>query len=435
MLTKSLHTYLLVVPLIFGAYASGLVYLAEQSAIPITLFQLALMTSVSGFLAYKFFQVDAKFEVYGMEKWYILFLGLIFISCIYTPERQQAIFYAIRFTVLLGMTYIVYNILQQINQLQIALLSLVVSAAIVALINLYQIYANPEILAFNYIKQGVRIIRSTGGENDPNVFASNFITPILLCVAWIGYAQKKWLRVLLFGVAGLMFASVILSYSRSAWISIGVGVLVIQFYQRKNPFILYGLIALIMLVALSPTVQNLILSLWDRIIGLFTGGGDDSTKFRVVLASAALTMIADSYLLGVGFQGFSTYFQYLHPPQETQWIFEPHNDFYMVFAELGLLGFLLFVLIMVLIFRQALGSMKLFKQLGDNEREQTSTAENTQAYFFQATSLGLMASFLSYMVFAQFISGLMLNSIFMILVAIIFSISKFAQLGFRTATI
>jgi O-antigen ligase len=189
-----------------------------------------------------------------------------------------------------------------------------------------------------------------------------------------------------------------------------------------------------MLIVLSPTVQNLILSLWDRIIGLFTGGGDDSTKFRVVLASAALTMIADTYLLGVGFQGFSTYFQYLHPPQETQWIFEPHNDFYMVFAELGLLGFLLFVLIMVLIFRQALGSMKLYKQLGDNEREQTSAAEKTQAYFFQATSLGLMASFLSYMVFAQFISGLMLNSIFMILVALIFSISKFAQLGFRSAT-
>lgn len=425
MLTKPLHTYLLVVPLIFGAYASGLVYLAEQSAIPITLFQLALLISIGGFVAYKFFQVDSTFEVYGMEKWYILFLGLIFISCIYTPERQQAIFYALRFTVLLGMTYLIYNIIQKLSQLQIALISIVVSALVVSLVNLYQIYANPEILAFNYIKQGVRIIRSTGAENDPNVFASNFFTPILLCVAWIGHTHKKWLRGLLFGMAGVMLASVILSYSRSAWISIVVGVLVIQFFQRKNPFILYGLLALVLIIVLSPTVQNLILSLWDRIIGVFTGGGDDSTKFRVILAGAALTMIADSYLLGVGFQGFSTYFQYLHPPQKTQWIFEPHNDFYMIFAELGLVGFILFVLIMSLIYRQALGSMKIYQRLGTMAED--SQVTSAQSYFLQSTSLGLMASFVAYMIFAQFISGLMLNSIFMILVALIFSVSKFAM--------
>ena len=125
-------------------------------------------------------------------------------------------------------------------------------------------------------------------------------------------------------------------------------------------------------------------------------------------------MIADSYLLGVGFQGFSTYFQYLYPPQETQWIFDPHNDFYMVFAELGLLGFLLFVVIMYLIYRQALESMQWFRRIHQNA-------------WIQAVGLGFLASFVSYMIFAQFISGLMLNSLFMILVALIFSLSKFTD--------
>ena len=414
MIYRSIHSLLFVVPLIAGAYASGLFYLAEQSVIPITLFQLALVGLVGGFILLKFLSVDSSFELYGMEKWYALFLGLIFLSCVYTPERQQAVFYAIRFSVLLVMTYFIYNIIQETKHLKIGVYAFIGSGVIVALINLYQIYTNPEILAFNYLKQGVRIIRSTGAENDPNVFASNFFTPILICVAWIGTTTKKWFRLVLFGFAGVMLASVLLSYSRSAWVSLFVGILTIQLFQRKNPILLYGAIALFVVFLISPTVQNLVLSLWDRIVGLFVGGGDDSTKFRVVLAMGALTMIADSYLLGVGFQGFSTYFQYLYPPQETQWIFEPHNDFYMVFAELGLLGFLLFVVIMYLIYRQALESMQWFRRIHQNA-------------WIQAVGLGFLASFVSYMIFAQFISGLMLNSLFMILVALIFSLSKFTD--------
>lgn len=117
MVYRSLHSFLFLAPLIVGAYASGLFYLAEQSVIPITLFQLALVTSIGGFTLLKFLSVDSSFELYGMEKWYALFLGLIFFSCIYTPERQQAVFYAVRFSVLLGMTYLIYNIIQKTEHL------------------------------------------------------------------------------------------------------------------------------------------------------------------------------------------------------------------------------------------------------------------------------------------------------------------------------
>ena len=119
MIYRSIHSLLFVAPLIAGAYASGLFYLAEQSIIPITLFQLALVGLVGGFIFLKFLSVDSSFELYGMEKWYALFLGLIFLSCVYTPERQQAVFYAIRFSVLLGMTYFIYNIIQETEHLKI----------------------------------------------------------------------------------------------------------------------------------------------------------------------------------------------------------------------------------------------------------------------------------------------------------------------------
>ena len=80
MIYRSIHSLLFVAPLIAGAYASGLFYLTEQSVIPITLFQLALVGLVGGFILLKFLSVDSSFELYGMEKWYALFLGLIFLS-------------------------------------------------------------------------------------------------------------------------------------------------------------------------------------------------------------------------------------------------------------------------------------------------------------------------------------------------------------------
>ena len=79
MIYRSIYSLLFVAPLIAGAYASGVFYLAEQSVIPITLFQLALVGLVGGFILLKFLSVDSSFELYGMEKWYALFLGLIFV--------------------------------------------------------------------------------------------------------------------------------------------------------------------------------------------------------------------------------------------------------------------------------------------------------------------------------------------------------------------
>ena len=45
--------------------------------------------------------------------------------------------------------------------------------------------------------------------------------------------------------------------------------------------------------------------------------------------------------------------------------------------------------------------------------------------FLEFVTIASLLSFVSYMVFSQFISGLMLNSLFMMLVALIFSLSKF----------
>jgi len=407
-INKLLSGPVLIVPVVIGAYLSGAFYLAENYAVPLTLFQLALITSFFLFFLNKVINREFNINVYGIEKWFLAFLLLIFFSIIYSPEREQALFYVIRFIVLIGMTYLVYNSIKNKGQLKIIVIFLITTAVGLSAFNLIEIYFNPEIIAFNYANQGQKLIRQAGTESDPNIFASNFIIPVMFSVAFFGYVKKWRYKIPLFFITALMLVTVLLSYSRSSWVSVFIGVVIVLFLQRKVDFLLYGFISLIILVLLSDSVQQLAFSIVDRLGGALSGSLDDSSRFRILLAVTAVYMFFDTYMLGVGFQGFSTAFQKYHPPQETRGIYEPHNEFYAVLAELGIVGFIIFITIIYLIFKTAKENLKLVDKKS----------------FLSPVSVALFASFISYIVFFQFLSGMLLNALFMICVGFIFTINK-----------
>ena len=159
----------------------------------------------------------------------------------------------------------------------------------------------------------------------------------------------------------------------------------------------------------SESVRNLVFSIGDRIIDIFAGTSDDSSRFRLILLETAILMWLDSYTFGIGYQGFSTVFKKYHPPQEVGGVFEPHNEFYAVLAELGLIGFVVFIFMLWKILRIGWTSVKNY------QKEEKSTA----------ISLALFASFFGYIVFFQFLGGMQLHSILTINIGLLFCASKF----------
>ena len=399
---------LIVGPVIIGALLSGVFYLAKGSLIPLTIFQLALILSFGMFFFMRISTQNLSIEGYGLEKWYLLFMALIFFSIIYTPEKEQALFYAIRFVVLLLMTYLIYNSIYSYREIEILCFIVIGTSLIIAMINMIQTYINPEIAAFNFANQGRKLIRQSGGERDPNVFASNFILPIMLVVSFFTIEKSRFKRLLFFLGNLLLLVPVMLSYSRSSWIAIGIGIVIILFYQKKFDYFIYIAIVFILILFSSETIQNLTFSILERLGNIFAGTKDDSSKFRIILAITSVYMLLDTYLIGVGFQGFSTAFQKYHPPQTTIGIYEPHNDFYAIYAELGITGFIIFLTIIYLIYK----------------RGKNNLAINYPSVRIDAIAIALFASFISYMIFCQFISGIMYNSIFMILLSLIFCLNK-----------
>ncbi len=397
---------IIVVPIIIGAFLSGIVYLSEGSAIPLTVFQVALITGFLFFVLKKISTRDISLDVYGLELEYILFLALIFLSLVYSPERIEGFFYVIRYVTLLAMTYLIYNSISTREEIYIICFIIVGMGLLIATQNIINIYLNPEIAAFNYLNEGRKLIRSSGNEIDPNIFASNFIMPIMLLIAMFGNAQSKKSRIIIFIVFSVLISSVLLSYSRSTWIAIFIGVLVIIIRQKKYSIFGYGLVLIILLLATSGTIRSLLMSVLERAADIFAGSSDDSSKFRLILAETAILMWFDSFFMGVGYQGFPTVFQTYHRPQETAGIYEPHNEFYTVLAELGLIGFSVFMIII----------WKLIKK-----GREISIGDDS---FSLVVGNAMFASLIAYLVFFQFLGGMQYHTILMINIGLLLCVHK-----------
>lgn len=407
-ITQYLNGYLLVGPLILGAYASGLFYLLEGADIPLTLFQIFLILSVGLFFIKKIIDKNTEIDLLGIESRLLLFLLIISFSLIYSVEREQGLFYFARFFVLLLMTYIIYNSINKENEFKNIIYFIIAIAVIASVFNLIDIYFNPEIAAFNYLNEGKKLMRATGTENDPNVFASNFIFPVLLSFSLFSYyknAGKKFLTVLIFIV---LISTILLTYSRSVWVSLFFGLTFIVFYQKNYKLILYVFLIFLGAFILSESVRSLLFSVLERLFSLLSTSTDDSNSIRLILAKTAMLITYDSYFLGVGFQSFSTYFQYYVPPYLTAGVYEPHNEYYTVLSELGLLGLVVFI--------------SLLKKIFSDTKTKYSNMDSNN--LIATINLSLTASFICYLIFFLFYGGMLYHVILFITIALMYVSKK-----------
>ena len=134
------------------------------------------------------------------------------------------------------------------------------------------------------------------------------------------------------GLVGL-----ILSLSRGGWLGFGfsaaVGVLLLGSKKVKK----FAGIAIIIIIVVSFSVPVI----KYRLILPFLG--EKSAVSRVSLASTAVLMIEDSPVLGKGLLGYDTNFEKYNTDPGLQHYKYPHNFFLTLWVEVGVLGLLSFI--------------------------------------------------------------------------------------------
>ncbi|MBQ3573470.1 MAG: O-antigen ligase family protein, partial [Clostridia bacterium] len=187
-------------------------------------------------------------------------------------------------------------------------------------------------------------IYSTLGN--PNVLGEYIllVLPVSIGLMWINKNPAS--KIVYAGISAVMFAALILTFSRGCWIGILFAAVIFITFAAGKLWGL-GLLALPVLPMVLP----------ESIINRFASIGDmkdSSTSYRVYIWMGTLSMIKDFWVSGIG-MGQEAFTQ-VYPFYSYNGIVAPHshNLFLQILVESGIAGIAVFLLIIFFYLRKVM---------------------------------------------------------------------------------
>ncbi len=219
--------------------------------------------------------------------------------------------------------------------------------------------------------------RATSTSIDPNIFGGLLMLANLFLIGQLFAHRPLWPRWLSMSALVPMMLVQLLTYSRSSWVSLVVGMTVLGILRYRK-LLLFGLIAL-MLFFTTPASHRFARQL---ISGL--EAKDQAAAMRLGEAKNALQLISAYPALGVGFGG----------SPDINFYVGVSNIFLLMAEEMGIPGLVIFLTILAIMFFWSLMGLKLvrdpplFDVLVATIAAQAGiiTAGNLDRYFFSYQS-------------------------------------------------
>ncbi len=195
---------------------------------------------------------------------------------------------------------------------------------------------------------GEKWLRAFGTLPHPNVLGG-FLLLTLVATGFLYFYDQRPKKNFYFWLIFTQLVGLALTFSRSAWLGLGV-ILVFEafkngtFFQKLNKTNNFSKIFKTVILS-AMLFFGLLLAIRQSSIESVFLGRDESSRLRFELAKAALKRFSSAPILGRGWMtgtielpAFSNYSFYL-------WEYQPvHNIFLLVLADLGLIGLLVFLI-------------------------------------------------------------------------------------------
>ena len=276
-------------------------------------------------------------------------LGFATLAALSVSQSAHAAAGWYNFTCLVGLYLLTYVLVAQTVRTRSDAVRIVtvllVSAAVVCVWGLLQYQAGIDVTAERWIDgeqfPGLKTRVFSTLEN-PNVLAAFLIMVVGLTTGWILDAHPRRYRLSLLGLLGLAVVCILLTYSRGAWLTLGVMALVTAAVWKHWTWRMVALTA-VALAVVGIAAQDAFMARLLSIRGMFNPA-DSSVALRWALWESTLAMIEEHPWLGLGWGSYRfvypEYDFFVQNPDVI--IYHGHNTLLSLAAEIGIPGMLCF---------------------------------------------------------------------------------------------
>lgn len=275
---------------------------------------------------------------------YLLFAVIILLSTFYSDSTVYGIQKSLKFITITAWSFIGgFLLLRSTESLNRFIKGILFSATILSVFSLYQYVVN-----YNPLLQ-----YRFGIEGNPLALAQVSALGALVSLLFVMYRTTKMsLKLFYLGIAMMLVFTSIITGSRMPMISFGLATLLVLMLSvkisKRGIVIRKGLFTFILLMTISITIflansSSIFFQTFNyRINALFLGQGDESLQERLNRYSYAWEMFIENPFLGKGAGSFAVNYNSLDVRSY------PHNIFFEIMAEFGILGLSLFCLLLLI---------------------------------------------------------------------------------------
>ncbi len=210
----------------------------------------------------------------------------------------------------------------------------------------------PQILGVSVIEvNGLRLLRAYGAFTHPNILGGFLAICLIVLIILIFLAKSKKESVFLWFCLPIIVAGLFFTFSKSAFLALAFGLLFIIIFvflskDTKTKFNLSQiiLVTFTVLAILAIIYQGPVLA---RIKGE-TRLEQKSFTERTLYFEQAKDLIKENWFKGIGLGNYTLAIYNQLPEKQPAWYYQPvHNVYILAVAELGILGFIIFILIII----------------------------------------------------------------------------------------
>lgn len=272
-------------------------------------------------------------------KAYLLFLVICIISLSYSLDKIVGIRYLIHYFTYFLIYVLGINILNTKEKNHKMIFAVCLSTLIPFIVGFYQAITGQG----NLLTPGFNRIYAT--TYHPNAYAFYLVMMLIFLFTIYLYATSGKKRVVLFLFAMPISLSLILTYTRGAWLAVIFGLTVLFLLSGgKNKYKIFILVFILTMV-ISLTGAYFGPRIIDRLLSL-TSPTADTFGWRVQVWSMNFKEFLKHPIIGYGIGSSNIIGQ-----ERGGYLFAPHNDYLRLMVETGLLGWGAFLVVIISLFR------------------------------------------------------------------------------------